>query len=247
VDYPPLLTLGEEREVRINARSGRITVRAESREDILVERGHERLEVSRDANGALTLNSGRGGSDTIELRCPTGTPLTIGSASGRVELIGAFGAVRATTASGGITVDRVAAADLRSASGRILLRHADGFCRVQTHSSRAEIGSCGRLDASTHSGRIEVGVAHGKVQVRAASGGVALGAEGREDVSIETMSGSVSVRLPYGVRPRTRLKSLSGRPRMECAPGEDCQIAVRSLSGNIEVVPDEAVMAGAPG
>ena len=143
---------GQDRELRINARSGRIVVRAEERDDVLVEQGAEHLHVSRDEGGALTLNTGRGGSAGIELLCPIGTPLTIGNGSGRVDLSGTFGAVRATTASGGISIERAEAVDLRTNSGNVSVDAVSGFCRVQTRSSRAEIGSCGRLEASTLSG-----------------------------------------------------------------------------------------------
>ncbi len=84
------------------------------------------------------------------------------------------------------------------------------------------------------------------MHIRAASGRVKVGVAGRDDVSIQTMSGSVSVRLPTDVRPKAYLRSVSGRPRVECAAGEDCKIAVQSLSGSIEVVPDAILARGTP-
>jgi len=50
------------------------------------------------------------------------------------------------------------------------------------------------------------------------------------------MSKAVKVEVPADLRPATRLRSLTGRPRSECEEGDDCEISVQSLSGKIEVV-----------
>ena len=63
-----------------------------------------------------------------------------------------------------------------------------------------------------------------------------LGTQGKGDVAVQTLSGSVRVEVPPDVRPSARLRSLSGRPRCDCELGNDCEIAVQSLSGRIEVV-----------
>jgi hypothetical protein len=67
---------------------------------------------------------------------------------------------------------------------------------------------------------------------------VEIGTRRDGEVSVQTMSGSVRVAVPPGVRPNARLRSLAGRPRLACERGDDCRVEVQSLSGSIEVVPD---------
>ncbi len=61
--------------------------------------------------------------------------------------------------------------------------------------------------------------------------------QGKDDVAVQTLSGSVRIEVPKDVRPNARLRSMTGRPRCDCEEGDDIQIAVRSMSGKIEVVP----------
>jgi DUF4097 and DUF4098 domain-containing protein YvlB len=229
-----LLPLGENVELRIASRSGRVVVRAEERGDIAVVGGQDRVQVSHDETGALTLTAG---SQSLDVRCPTGTQVTVGTSSGAVELSGRLGAVRVTSSNGRITVEHASVADLRSGSGSVRIGECDGFCRVQTRSGSAEVGSCGRVEASSASGPVSIGRASGRVNVRSASGKVEVTGDGREDVAVQTMSGAVKVTLPPGTRPAAKLHSLTGRSRCDCDEGEDCRVAVQSLNGKIEVVP----------
>jgi DUF4097 and DUF4098 domain-containing protein YvlB len=87
------------------------------------------------------------------------------------------------------------------------------------------------------SGRVHLAMTSGDVNVRSISGTVDVGAEGKAGVFVKTVSGSVRIALPVGIRPQTRLMSLSSRPRSECPEGNDCEIKVKSMSGSIEVVP----------
>jgi DUF4097 and DUF4098 domain-containing protein YvlB len=75
----------------------------------------------------------------------------------------------------------------------------------------------------------------GSAKVQSASGKVELGMRGKGDVAVQTVSGAVKVEVPADVRPATKLRSLSGKLRSDCDEGNDCEIAVQSLSGKIEV------------
>jgi hypothetical protein len=44
------------------------------------------------------------------------------------------------------------------------------------------------------------------------------------------------VSVPRGARPATRLKALSGDVQCQCPAGDDGEINVKTLSGNIQVV-----------
>jgi DUF4097 and DUF4098 domain-containing protein YvlB len=224
--------------LRLITRSGRITVTAEDRPDVVFESGvSSRRDVEQDVTGRIAVTSARWGSAALEVRCPTGTDIVVGSASGRVELRGRLGEVRVTTFSGRIEVDQAETLELRSASGSISAARCDGRCRLHTMSGRATVGTAEDADVSTVSGRVRLDCSSGSVQVRTASGRVEVGTEGKGNVDVQTLSGSVRVEVPKGVRPDVELRSGLGRCRCDCPEGRDCRISVSSVSGKIEVVP----------
>lgn len=225
-------------ELHLRTTSGRVEVSAEERDDVVIESGappDERIDA--DATGRIAFTSARHGSTALAVRCPAGSDVVVGTMSGNVELRGQFGDVRITTFSGDVAIDRADSVDVRSMSGTIQVERCAGACCLKTTSGRTTVGSAGDVRAATISGQIEVGKAAGDVRIRSASGKVELGTGGEGDVSVETMSGSVRVEVPHGVRPSTRLRSISGRPRSECEEGDDCRISIVSLSGKIEVIP----------
>jgi hypothetical protein len=218
-------------EVRITAGSGSITVIAEARDDVVSD-GH--AEVGRAHDGAFEVTPHRR-SRSLTVRCPTGTAVMVGSRSGSLRLSGRLGAVRATTLSGSIDVEDVASADLRAMSGTITVGKCDGPCRVKTKSGSTHVTSAGSVDIHIGSGRVRIDHVAGAVTVRAVSGSVTLEAGGDGPIEIETMSGSIAVSLPPGCKPDVHAKSLSSRPKIECERGQDCKVAVRTLSGRITV------------
>ena len=72
--------------------------------------------------------------------------------------------------------------------------------------------------------------------MKAGSGNVDIGLVGPGRLDIKALSGSVTVSVPRGARPATRLKALSGDVQCECPAGDDGEIKVKTLSGNIQVV-----------
>lgn len=238
-NQPVVLPVPGHAELCLSTRSGRVTVTAEERQDLRIESDaplrDDKIRV--DATGSVSLKSGRGGSGWLEIRCPTGSDVVIGTVSGKVELRGQLGAARVTTVSGSVEVDRTEALDVRSIAGSIEVAQCAGRCRLQTKSGRATVGSAGDAQVSTMSGQIRLDEATGDIRAQTASGKVEVGTQGKGDVAVQTMSGSVRVTVPKGVRPATRLRSVAGRPRCDCEEGDDCRIAVQSMSGKIEVVP----------
>lgn len=216
--------------IRVNSRSSSVVVICEDRSDIRVTAGANERDLRREG-AQVTIEPGHG----LEVRCPAGIGLFIGTMSGRVEVRGRAGDTRANTASGKIEIDECGRADLRSLSGAIEVGRA-GPLRAASKSGRIAIGAAERIDAATVSGSITVGVLEGEGRVKTVSGKVAIGSAGRSDVDVHTISGPVRVLLPPGVRPQARLKSISGRPRCDCPPGDDLCVAVSTLTGKIEVV-----------
>jgi len=237
-NQPVVLSVPGHAELHLSTSSGRVLVTAEDRSDVVIEAGAPSEDrIDRDATGRIRLTSARGGSADLEVRCPSGTDLVAGTISGKVELEGLFGAVRVTTVNGDVKVDRAEELDVRCVSADIEVERCAGACLLRTKSGRTKIGSVRDARISTISGRILLDESTGTVRAQSVSGAVEVGTQRDGDVAVQTMSGAVRVAVPEGVRPHTRLRSLTGRPRCDCEEGSDCQIAVQSLSGKIEVVP----------
>jgi DUF4097 and DUF4098 domain-containing protein YvlB len=211
--------------VRISTTSGAVRVIAESdRREVTASTG----AIAHDG-GPVTID---GGSAKVFARVPEGTPLVIGTTSGRVTIEGRVGAVSVVTASGRISVADAASVDARSASGRIEVGHADGGCRVVATSGRVDIGHCGGADAMSESGRIVVSDAHGPVRANCTSGRIQLTMAGAHDVEAETVSGRVEVSFPDGLRPLV-VNSPAEVPGERA--GHDCVVVARSGAGRVVV------------
>jgi DUF4097 and DUF4098 domain-containing protein YvlB len=217
-------------EVRISSVSGRITVVAESRFDVVADGA--RIETAADGSvGVLPMRA----STSITVRCPVGADIVVGTRSGSLRLQGHLGAVLATTLSGRIEAEDVASADLRAVSGSIVVGACIETCRVKTKSGSIRIGSAGAAEIMIGSGKVELSSVEGAVKVRAVSGSVSVVAGGHGPIEVETMSGSITITLPSACRPDVRARSLSSRPRIELPAGTDCEVVARTLSGAIVV------------
>jgi Putative adhesin len=175
-----------------------------------------------------------GATGRIEIACPEGSDVVIGSSSGRVECHGRLGRVAVTGRSGRISIDEAREVDVRSASGRVVIGRCEGLCRVAVVSGAVMIGSAGSIEATVTSGRLEVD-AVGDAQVHSVSGRVVLGLVRTGSVDVSTMSGRVSVSLPAGVQPDLQLASRSGRVQSDVLPGSDGRVTIKSFSGSIRV------------
>jgi DUF4097 and DUF4098 domain-containing protein YvlB len=219
-DPPPL---------KITTRSGDVRVVVGAPGEFSVSGG----TIERLADGTLHIRREKSG-NAIEVRCPPGTDVTVGTASGKVELTGPLGAVRVATVSGRIRVDQGTRIDVRTKSGKIDIGTCAGDCRIMTKSSAVHVRRAGRATVAGVSGVVlleDVGGA----EVKTVSGKVLVGSRGDDRVSVHTVSGKVDVRLPSATRPLARLRSLSGRVNCELVPGDDCEVAVVSVSGAIKV------------
>ena len=218
----------DQLSLTVTTASGSVVITGEDRSDIVVEGGKASVE---EAPGEVVVQAK---SSSLEVRCPAGTDVRVGTASGRVELRGRLGDARVTTKSSSIRVEEVEALELRSASGSIDVGTCVGYCRLQSASGSVKVGDAGDVDISAKSGSIKVGRA-ARGRVHGVSGSVEVGATGEGDLDVRLISGSVKVTLPDGVRPRVRLRSVSGSARCDCEEGDDCCIDVSSVSGSIQV------------
>lgn len=204
----------EGARLRILTASGRITVIAEGRQDIEVEPPDRHMGIA-DGGRVVEFRSRSGG---IEVRCPRGMAVTIGSISGHVRMTGDFGSVKIATVSGHVDVGNVTAADVRSVSGHVSVGACRGPCQLNSKSGHVRAGRVdGPVQASTLSGQLEVETA------------------GREEVSIRSISGHVRIAVPTDRHPRIKLRTVSARLHCGCEQGSDFDIKVSSISGSIDV------------
>jgi DUF4097 and DUF4098 domain-containing protein YvlB len=215
----------------VTTSSGRVVITGEDRPDIVVD-GKAAIEDG-DDGGVMV----RASSSSLDVRCPAGTDVRVGTSSGGVELRGRLGDARVTTSSSSIRVEDVDALELRSSSGSIEVGTCVGYCRLQTASGSVTVDDAGDVDISTKSSSIRVGRAAGG-KVHSVSGSIELGATGVGDLEVRSISGSVKVTLPEGARPRFRLRSVSGKIRCDCDEGDDGNISIATTSGSIQVEPD---------
>ena len=214
--------------VRVTTRSGKVVVIGEHRTDVLVE-GTNRADVTTD--GTLEVS---GGSNSVEVRCPGGTDVIVGTGSGSVDLRGRLGDARVTVGSGSISVAEVERLDARTGSGSFQVASCDGDCRLKTGSGSIRVGRAGNADLATGSGSVEADLVDSAV-IRAGSGDVDVGLSGPGRVDVKSHSGSVTVSVPSGVRPQALLRSNSGAVQCDCVTGSDGEVRVRTLSGSILV------------
>lgn len=238
-------TLPENGRIRVLSASGSVTVIAEDRSDVEVElagravelkeggyqrhrhrhrhgffgrrrdREEEVEEVSPGGRPVLEVKSKSG---SIELRCPTGTDVSVGAMSGSVKLIGTFGTLKISTVSGSIDID--------TAKGDVDARCVSGSVTVKS------VG--GRADVSSKSGRVRIDRVEGRAHASTISGGIEVGTVG-EDVELKLVSGGAKVKVLSEKHPRIRFSSLSGKMRCECVQGSDFDLRVKSISGSLEV------------
>jgi DUF4097 and DUF4098 domain-containing protein YvlB len=218
--------------LRVSAISGRVAIVAESRGDVVVERGGSTHATT---DGWVEVRAGRP-SDAVVVRCPVGTDVIVGTRSGRVELDGHLGTLGVTSQSGSIRAAAAEEADLRTVSGVVEVEECGRRCRVSTKSGRIRIGRSGEVDVSTVSGSVAIDEVAGPVHVRSVSGKVTIGASSRGAVHVRTVSGAITVRLPAGVRPLVRYSG-RGSVRSSFEPGDDVLVDVANVSGAVRLVP----------
>jgi DUF4097 and DUF4098 domain-containing protein YvlB len=214
--------------LRITRRSGKVRVVAAPGAVLDVDGG----SFHQGEDGTVDIHAL--GSSVLEVRCPAGTDLTISTSSGNIEVRGDAGSVKVITKSGALTIERAAAVNARGASGRVEVGACGGECRVVFVSGNVHIGAAGSAVVATVSGDIEVGAVD-DAEVKTVSGKVTIGARGGGRLAARAISGSVSVSVPEGSHPETRLKTVSGRVRCECEQGHDGEIKAASVSGAISI------------
>jgi len=236
-------TLPENGRIRVLSASGSVTVFAEERSDVDVEPANRTVELTESGRHRHRRRHGifdrwhrenregdtppsrrpvlevKSKSGNIEVRCPTGTDVSVGAMSGSVKLLGTFGSLKISTVSGSIEID--------TATGNVDARCVSGSITVKS------VG--GRADVSSKSGRVRIDHVEGAAHASTISGGVEIGTAGGQDVELKMVSGGAKVKVLSEKHPRIRFSSLSGKMHCECTQGSDFDLKVKSISGSLEV------------
>lgn len=210
--------------LEITSRSGRVIVRARPGAQTEVVKGTATVSPDGTVRGRA--------SEPIEIACPEGSDVTIGTSSGRIECHGRLGRVAATGRSAKISIEHAATVEVRTSSGDVAIGVCDGACRVAANSGDVRVERAEQLDVTLSSGDLTVGAA-GDVTVRGGSSQVELRLQRAGSVDVHTQSGTVEITVPEGIDPDARVRTRSGRVRSTIDVGSDGHLAVETSSGAI--------------
>ncbi len=223
------MSTAETAPVHITTRSGKVRVVAAAGAELSADGG----VIERHDDGSVHIRRDPSAS-TIEVRVGPGTDVTVGTASGKVELSGPLGAVRIASVSGRIRVEEAQSIDVRSKSGKIDIGTCAAACRIMTKSSAVHVRHADRVTVAAVSGVVLLEHVGG-AEVKAVSGKVLIGSTGGQRIAVHSVSGKVEIRVPDTARPSTRLKTLTGRIDDDLEHGDEFEISVLSVSGAIRV------------
>lgn len=169
---------------------------------------------------------------TIRIAVPEGTDADIKTASADIDLLGRFGRLDLSTASGDIDHDgRALDATAKTASSDVVLGSVEGDVNLKSASGDFRAAQVdGRLVAVTVSGDLDVGAAGAGLDVRCTSGDVRAG-EVRGDVSVVNVSGSV--RVSCFVAGQLKMRSVSGDVEVGVARGVRLVVDAETMSGSV--------------
>jgi len=185
----------------------------------------------------------RGRSARVVVDAPVGSHVTVKAASLDVSARGALGTLRIRSASGDLEADDLVRADVTLASGdcRVgLIRDDATFSTTSGDVAVRSVG--GRLSVTAVSGDVSVDHVQGDVEAQSTSGDVTVRRCDGSAVSVRTVSGSIRLGLPSGIRVEPELATLSGRVTLPdpAAPASDAprrtvRVRLRSVSGDLAI------------
>lgn len=213
--------------VEISVISGTVLVRAADITQARVVKG----DGSIDTEGVVHCRSTK----SIEVECPRGTDVFVGTKSGGVTCKGELGAVRISTISGSVHVESCRSAEVRTISGKVDIGRVDGDCKVRTVSAQVKIVAALTCDLSTKSGTVSVASVR-DATVHSASGRAEVCCNAPGIVDIRTISGTIDVRYPRDFSPDVVAKTLhkvddslaQGVPKLGV-------VKVASMSGRVKL------------
>ncbi|MGY8564917.1 DUF4097 domain-containing protein [Paracidovorax citrulli] len=256
--------------VEISNIAGKVTVRGWDRNEVALSGSMAdglRLKQDKSANRVrwevIYPRNGNSGGATLELRVPRSVDVQLGTVSADIDVAEVdLRRLQANAVSGDIAAaGRSTDASLASVSGSIRsqVQTPRLSLRAVSGSIQAGGGAAGEVSAETVSGSIRLDAARvQRLDAEAVSGSLTVAAAGLAPggrVSLQTVSGSIALRLPAKVSAQLAVKTFSGdiqsdagqveRPRY--GPGRsldtrlgggDGDISINAHSGNVRVTLD---------
>jgi DUF4097 and DUF4098 domain-containing protein YvlB len=244
-------TVGDRARLEVTVPAGSIEVRqsgpgvieldidASDNDDVHVSQVGDTVSVRQEAKWGFRSRNAK-----VVALVPEGTEIELGSTSGDLRATGVFGSARLRTASGHVEVDRVSRLELSATSGDARIHHVGEDCHITTVSGDCVIGHVGGRLTTTHvSGDLRVAYVGGDLRVGTTSGDVRVERCDGDDVALKTISGTLDLGLPSGIRVDADLQTLSGRasypdagkPAPHDGPRRPVRLTARSISGDITV------------
>ncbi|MDQ6909562.1 MAG: DUF4097 domain-containing protein [Actinomycetota bacterium] len=189
-----------------------------------------RLEVKGPMARKLGL-FGRPGAIAVVVELPTGSEVRGQTAWGDFDTVGRLGDCSFKTSYGSLRVEEVGAVDLHTASGEITVGRVAGAAEISSSSGNIRVGeSGGDAEIKTAAGDIRVQKARAGVRARTAYGQVRVAEAERGVLTLATSYGGVEVGVIAGTATFLDLTSGHGKVRNELEQSDDGPRSAETLT-----------------
>jgi DUF4097 and DUF4098 domain-containing protein YvlB len=223
-------------------------------ESVSVEVTRRRAEIGVEGEG----HSHEASAD-LEIKVPAGSRLEIESFNGSIEVSGVKGLVKADTVQGRIVVAEASSeVEAETVNGSVEISGSPQHVQADSVNGSVTVsGASGEVKASTVNGRLSVsGSAFERVGLESVNGRVSFDGELKPGAAldVETVGGSVELRLPARTSAEFTVATFSGEVRNELGPaatsgsrgtsekelsftlgGGSAKVGVETLSGDIDI------------
>lgn len=148
---------------------------------------------------------------TVEV--PRDYPVHLQTAGGDIHVRDSSAPVQGATSGGSVRVQNVTGSiDLHSSGGSIDGERLNGPTKLNTSGGNIDVAdSTGDLDLRTSGGSIHLRDDDGKVDAHTSGGSVSAQLRANRGISLSTSGGSITVRLPQGIRATIDAETSGGR------------------------------------
>jgi DUF4097 and DUF4098 domain-containing protein YvlB len=219
---------------------GSITIEVEgsAADSVIVDQQGDTVVVREDRGGWFRIGSVR-----ITAKVPPGTDVEEAGASTDLYVDGDVGTLVVKTASGAVHFKSATELEVKTASGDVRGGQVSGSARISSASGRAQLERVeGDLTAKLASGGVDVGSVGGDLLVHSASGDVRIERCLSDDIDLKSVSGTLRLGLPSGIRLDADFNTLSGAihlPEGRTEAGGDerrrVRVTAKTVSGDIRI------------